>query len=92
VLTLDTPKDARQLKLTLTAAGADLTVYATSDDTIPDSLQGGWREVQAADDAAQQLTLKLSGGPQRHYLIWFTNLPPAGAGYRIGIAEAGLRS
>jgi serine/threonine protein kinase len=92
VLTLDTPKDARQLKLTLTAAGADLTVYATNDDTIPDTLQGGWRELGTADDAAEQLTVRLPGGPQRHYLIWFTNLPPAGAGYRIGIAEAGLRS
>ena len=92
MLTLETPKDARQLKLTLTAAGADLAVYATNDETIPDSLHGGWRELGTADDAAEQLTLKLSGGPQRHYLIWFTNLPPAGAGYRIGIAEAGLRS
>ena len=93
VLTLDTPKNARQLKLTLTAAGADLAVYATNDETIPDTLQGGgWRELGSADDAAEQLTLKLSGGPQRHYLIWFTNLPPAGGGYRIGIVEAGLRS
>jgi len=93
VLTLDTPKDASQLRLTLTAAGADLTVYGTNDDAIPDTLQGGgWQELGAQDDAAEQLTLKLSGGPQRHYLIWFTNLPPAGGGYRIGIAEAGLRS
>jgi serine/threonine protein kinase len=93
VLTLDTPKDASQLRLTLTAAGADLTVYGTNDDVIPDTLQGGgWQELGTQDDAAEELTLKLSGGPQRHYLIWFTNLPPAGGGYRIGIAEAGLRS
>jgi eukaryotic-like serine/threonine-protein kinase len=93
VLSLDTPKDASQLRLTLTAAGADLTVYGTNDDVIPDTLQGGgWRELGTQDDAAEQVTVKLSGGPQRHYLIWFTNLPPAGGGYRIGIAEAGLRS
>ena len=43
-------------------------------------------------DAGAKLNLKLSGGPQRHYLIWFTDLPADGDGYRIGIAEAGLRS
>jgi eukaryotic-like serine/threonine-protein kinase len=93
VLTLETPQDARQLRLTLTAGGADFTVYATSQDTVPDTLEGGgWRELETRQGAAQQVTVKLSGGPQRHYLIWFTKLPPAGGGFRIGIAEAGLRA
>jgi eukaryotic-like serine/threonine-protein kinase len=93
VLSLDTPRQARQLQLTLTAAGSDFTVYTTADDVIPDTIEGGgWREVDRRTDAADQLTVRLSGGPQRHYLVWFTNLPPDGSGYRIGIAEAVLRS
>ena len=93
VLSLDTPREARQLQLNLTAAGSDFTVYATADDVIPDTIDGGgWQEVVARTDAAEQLTVKLSGGPRRHYLVWFTDLPQDGGGYRIGIAEAVLRS
>ena len=94
VLSLDSPKEARQLTLTLTAAGADLTVYATDDDAIPDQFRegSGWTEVGRVEDAGAKLNVKLSGDPQRHYLVWFTDLPQDGGGYRIGIAEAGLRS
>jgi eukaryotic-like serine/threonine-protein kinase len=92
VLSLDTPKQARQLRLSLTAAGADFTVYGTGEETIPPSIESGWQQLQTRGGAARDLTMKLSGGPQRHYLVWFTNLPPDGGGYRIGIAEAGLRS
>jgi serine/threonine protein kinase len=94
VLTLDTPREARQLNLTLTAPGADLTVYATDQDAIPDRVDdgAGWQEIVSRQDAARQLTVKLPGDPQRHYLVWFTSLPQDGSGYRIGIAEATLRS
>jgi serine/threonine protein kinase len=94
VLSLDAPKQARDLTLTLTAAGADFTVYGTADDPVPDTLGDGtgWRQVGGREDAGEKLTVKLSGGPQQHYLVWFTNLPPDGGGYRIGIAEAVLRS
>jgi eukaryotic-like serine/threonine-protein kinase len=94
VLSLDEPKQARQLSLALTAAGADFTVYATADDTVPSQVAdgSGWQRVVARAGAGERLTVKLSGGPQRHYLLWFTNLPQDGGGYRIGIAEAVLRS
>ena len=94
VLSLEAPKQARDLTLTLTAAGADFTVYGTADDTVPDTLGDGtgWRQVGGREGAGERLTVKLSGGPQQHYLVWFTNLPPDGGGYRIGIAEAVLRS
>jgi eukaryotic-like serine/threonine-protein kinase len=93
VLSLDTPKQARQLQLNLTAAGSDFTIYATTEDTIPDTIEGGgWHAVGSRTDAADQLIVKLSGDPQRHYLVWFTDLPQDGGGYRIGIAEATLRS
>lgn len=93
VLSLDTPRKARQLQLDLTAAGSDFTVYSTADDVLPGAIDGGgWRPVSSRKDAADQLTVKLSGEPHRHYLVWFTKLPPDGSGYRIGIAEAILRS
>jgi serine/threonine protein kinase len=94
VLSLRSPEEARQLNLTLTAAGADFTVYGTNDETIPDQfVEGsGWTQVGKQDDATAKPNVKLSGGPQRHYLVWFTDLPQDGGGYRIGIAEAGLRS
>ena len=94
VLSLRSPEEARLLTLTLTAAGADFTVYGTADDTIPDQfVEGsGWTEIGKQDDATAKPNVKLSGGPQRHYLVWFTDLPQDGGGYRIGIAEAGLRS
>jgi eukaryotic-like serine/threonine-protein kinase len=94
VLSLDSPEEARQLNLTLTAAGADFAVYASADDAIPDQFGAGsgWTELHTQQDAAAKLSVKLSGDPQRHYLVWFTDLPQDGGGYRIGIAEAGLRS
>jgi serine/threonine protein kinase len=93
VLTLETPKEARQLSLALTAAGADFTLYATDEDTVPDQVEdGGWREIVTRQDAADRLTVKLPGDPHRHYLVWFTSLPQDGDRYRIGIAEAILRS
>jgi hypothetical protein len=94
VLSLEAPKQARDLSLTLTAAGADFTVYGSAEDTVPDTLGDGtgWRQIGGREDADERLTVKLSGGPQQHYLIWFTNLPQDGGGYRIGIAEAVLRS
>jgi hypothetical protein len=94
VLSLDSPEEARQLNLTLTAAGADFAVYASADDAIPDQFGAGsgWTELHTQQDAAAKLNVKLSGDPQRHYLVWFTDLPQDGGGYRIGIAEAGLRS
>jgi serine/threonine-protein kinase len=93
VLSLESPREARQLTLILTAAGADFTVYTTADEVVPNSVDGGgWQQVRSVTDAADQVTVKLSGDPQRHYLVWFTDLPPDGGGYRIGIAEAVLRS
>ena len=80
--------------LLVLSAGADFTVYATDEDTVPDQVGdgSGWQQVVTHQDAAEQLTVKLPGDPQRHYLVWFTNLPQDGGGYRIGIAEASLRS
>jgi eukaryotic-like serine/threonine-protein kinase len=92
VLSLDAAQEARRLELLLTAPGADLTVYAAGDDDYPKSLDGGWTRLREVPDAGERVTVELTGDPHRHYLIWFTDLPPAGEGYRIGIVEAALRS
>jgi hypothetical protein len=84
-------RQARTLTLDLTAAGTDFTVYATDDATVPGSIDG-WQELTSEEDADDKLTVELSGGPHRYYLVWFTKLAPADGGYRIGVAEAGLRS
>jgi hypothetical protein len=92
VLSLDSAQEARQLELLLTAPGADLTLYATGEKDHPESIEAGWTRLREVRDAEEKVTVPLSGDPQRHYLIWFTDLPPDGGGYRIGIAEAALRS
>jgi hypothetical protein len=82
---------ARQLTLALNAAGADFSVYATDAETIPDDIDG-WQRLTTRDGAGRQVNVRLDGNPYRYYLVWFTNLPPAGDGYRIEVAEAGLKS
>jgi eukaryotic-like serine/threonine-protein kinase len=84
-------KPARALTLALNAAGADFSVYATDAEAIPDDIDG-WQRLTAREGAGQQVNVRLDGSPYRYYLVWFTNLPPAGDGYRIEVAEAGLRS
>ena len=91
MLSLDSPKEARQLTLILTAAGADFTVYGTADEVVPDSVDGGgWQQVRRPTRPSR--SREALRDPQRHYLVWFTDLPQDGGGYRIGIAEAVLRS
>jgi hypothetical protein len=82
---------ARQLTLALNAAGADFSVYATDAETIPAEL-GQWEQLASREDAGRQVNVRLDNKPHRFYLIWFTSLPPADGGYRIEVAEAGLRS
>jgi serine/threonine protein kinase len=91
-LTLDSAAEARRLDLTLTLTGADFTVYGTEDDELPSDIGEGWTALKEVQDADARETIGLSGGPYQSYLIWFTDLPPDGGGYRVGVAEAVLRS
>jgi hypothetical protein len=91
VLNLGSARRARQLDLTLTSAGADFTLYA-ADDAIPPTITDGWQEVGKEQDAAQEVTVDLTGDPHQFYLVWFTDLPPDGSRFRAGIAEASFKS
>jgi hypothetical protein len=82
----------RQLTLALGAAGADFSVYASDADNIPSDLDGWGEELVSEENAGEQVNVRLDGRPHRFYLIWFTSLPPAGDGFRIEVAEAGLKS
>jgi serine/threonine protein kinase len=91
VLDPGSAKRARRLTLNLSAPGASFSVYATDGEEIPADI-GDWTQLVSRQDARQQVGVGLDGDPHRYYLIWFTSLPPADGGYRIEVAEAGLRS
>jgi eukaryotic-like serine/threonine-protein kinase len=92
VLDPGSAKRARLLSMTLSAAGADFSVYGTDAEDIPGDIAAGWTEITSEEDAGQESRVELEGGPYRYYLIWFTSLPPVEGGYRIEVAEAALRS
>jgi eukaryotic-like serine/threonine-protein kinase len=91
VLDLGSARRARELDLSLTTAGADFTVYA-ADDAIPPGIEDGWEKAVDRQDAAEDVTVDLPGDAHRYYLVWFTDLPPDGARFRAGIAEASFKS
>src|SRR6266536_764498 len=92
VLDLGSQQHARELDLKLLPGGSDLVVYGA--DTQPPGLDG-WtvNQLGVASGARRDVSVDLSGGSYRYYLVWFTRLPPApgGGGYQGGIAEASLR-
>jgi serine/threonine protein kinase len=91
VLDPGSAKRARLLTLALTAPGADFSVYATDAAELPTGI-GDWQQLTSRRDAGEQVNVRLAGDVYRYYLVWFTSLPPAGGGYRVEVAEAGLRS
>jgi eukaryotic-like serine/threonine-protein kinase len=91
ILQPEAARPVRQLTLALGAAGADFSIYASDAENIPGDLDG-WEELASREDAGEQVNVRLDGSPHRFYLIWFTSLPPAGDGFRIEVAEAGLKS
>ncbi|HZD74392.1 MAG TPA: serine/threonine-protein kinase [Actinomycetota bacterium] len=84
---------ARELDLTLQAAGGSLEVYGASGDASPAGFPDGWTRLAAtAGIRGRQQRLTLTGqGSYRWYLVWFTSLPPAPddpGRYQDGITEA----
>jgi serine/threonine-protein kinase len=93
ILELDRPKPARTLVVQFTSPGATVAIYS-ADGAEPPATLGGWQSLtQPAQVSEATHTFNLSGsGAHRFYLVWFTNLPPDGAKFRGGIAEATLKS
>lgn len=76
------------VELALTEAGADLEIRAGNvAPTKADDL------ALVASQKAAAVRTKLDVSPAvsaRYWLVWFTNLPKDGSGYRVGVAEVAL--
>ncbi|HWN62221.1 MAG TPA: serine/threonine protein kinase, partial [Streptosporangiaceae bacterium] len=61
--------------------GADVSIEVGQRDTLTPATLATFRTVATADDIAGPRTFHAARvGRERYVLIWFTKLPPAGAG------------
>lgn len=76
------------VELALTEAGADLEIRA--GNTAPTRAED-LSLVASQKDAAIRTKLDVTPAVSaRYWLVWFTNLPKDGSGYRVGVAEVAL--
>lgn len=81
---LGQPERIRQVRVSLTAPGAALSVYAADSlDIQPATAAPAGR----LPDAGQQATISVDSAPRRYWLLWITKLPPTNGGYGVGVAE-----
>jgi hypothetical protein len=88
LLDLRKPTTVRVAELALTAPGSAVELRAGNQ--LPHT-EADLPVVSSAPDAGSQVRWQL---PQpttaRYWLVWFTNLPKADGGYRIGVTEVAL--
>ena len=88
LIDLGQPTTVRVGELALTAAGSSVELRA--GDTAP-TQAADLPLVAQSDPAGAQVRWSLKTPVRaRYWLVWFTSLPPATGGYRIGIAEVAL--
>lgn len=88
LLDLRKPTTVRVAELALTAAGS--TVELRAGDQAPHT-ETDLPVVSSTVDAGSQVRWQLSQPTTaRYWLVWFTNLPKASDGYRIGVTEVAL--
>jgi serine/threonine protein kinase len=88
LLDLGRPTRVRVAELALTAAGASVELRA--GDVAPRQASD-LPLVSNTDRAGAQVRWTLPAPvTARYWLVWFTSLPKAGSGYRIGISEVAL--
>jgi hypothetical protein len=88
LIDLGRPTSVRVAELALTAAGSDVEIRA--GDRAP-SQAADLTLVSSVDRAPEQLRATLDHPvTARYWLVWFTSLPQATGGYRIGVAEIAL--
>ena len=85
LLDLGTPRSLATVRIGFSAPGASLELRVA--DAAPTSLDG--TRLVAADRKGDQVaTLRpLAGTKARYVVIWLTQLPQDGKGYRVGISE-----
>jgi hypothetical protein len=88
LLDLRKPTTVRVAELALTAAGS--TIELRAGDQLPDT-ETDLPVVAASVDAGTQVRWELPRPTTaRYWLVWFTDLPKADGGYRIGVTEVAL--
>jgi serine/threonine-protein kinase len=92
VLDLGRPREVAKLTLALApSGGSELTIYGSSDDPHPSTLEG-WTQLAGPKTGKEGVTFSLEGS-HRYLLIWFTSLPQDDDGkYRGGVANVTLTS
>ena len=88
LLDLGRPTTVTRADIVLSAAGADMELRA--GDSPPSQASDLPVVESAAPASAHQVWDIKPGVTARYWLIWFTNLPRAGNGYRIGVTDIAL--
>jgi hypothetical protein len=88
LLDLGRPRPVSVAELVLSAPGADVEVRAGDQ---PPGTADDLPVVGSRHAACDRVRLTLAHRVQaRYWLVWFTSLPPASDGFRIGVAELAL--
>lgn len=85
VFDLGSPKAVDSVDLVLAGQGTSVQLRDAQDNG---SSLGDYTTVAKANDAGTHVTLHPSGTTTaRYWLVWFTQLPQGGGGYRAGLAD-----
>lgn len=85
---LGRPRSVRVAELALSRAGSNVEIRAGDD---PPQQPSDLRLIDTRNQAPARTRMTLQAPERaRYWLVWFTNLPPDGGGYRIGVAEVAL--
>jgi len=89
------PVTARTVTLRSEDGGWDAEIYGTAAATPPDTIDGWGTSLGGADGVGTDQTVQLTATkPSRYYLIWITQLSPAGGpgDYKVELDEVSLNS
>jgi tRNA A-37 threonylcarbamoyl transferase component Bud32 len=89
------PVTAHSITLRSGEGDWDVEIYGTAAATPPDTLEGWGTSIGGADDVSTDQTVQLTATkPLRHFLVWITQLSPAGGPgeYRVELEEVVLNS
>jgi eukaryotic-like serine/threonine-protein kinase len=89
------PVTAHTVTLRSEDGGWAAEIYGTAAATAPDTIDGWGPSLGGADDVSTDQTVELTATkPSRYYLIWITQLSPAGGpgDYKVELDEVSLNS
>jgi hypothetical protein len=89
------PVTASTVTLRSEDGGWDTEIYGSAAATPPDTIEGWGASLGGADDVSTDQDVELTATkPSRYYLIWITQLSPAGGpgDYKVELDEVSLNS